>query len=1366
MACAPKNLTEDQVRAKALHNEFFGKITSESTPLEKRAALIKMRQHFKIIEVEGKFLNKITKKRLQVQEGEVVERYAGAVADFIISGRISDPNAEAFIRARGGKQETDAMNALSDSILAAETGTKIHSVVQSIIEQLVSAEKSELVHKNTEEGYGATLMSDSEMMNLLGINARRLGNLKKGVKEIFETIKETQKIIDPMGKVSILTEQFIADFNKDIGGTMDLFVMYSDGSVALFDYKSKNPPSTKVEWDATAREYKLIDEDWVPTYMYEALGRQLGATKDMLTSNLKVNKFRQIRGVPIHVRFKIKDKKLLKEGEIYLNEIVTLTMGYSQDALLEQIPITETLGNKELDMAVSKLEKVLHNYEIELQKGRLSPERREKLKTIVGRKRTALGKFTIRQDFRNVYEDFENLVKIYHSEVGIGLDINNKESKDYLNSKRLNEIIDEFSAYKSLLESSSNFFAELNMEGVPLGDYMENIRELRGRVSEVLSDLKRIRFDRTINAEDIDALMNMQSIGFMDSHFMMGKEFNQKILKMLHEKLSESNTQKILAVQSLEQEVIGGIMALQEWAKRNGTSLRGAYDMLTGEYNLIGKYTKELSDTIAQLRNANNIEGLKKIYTLKPDAQKTYQERLQDYKEGVNPTPQQLKNWNKRNSIEGALLSKRHVRIYYDFDSSIDSSSVYINEKFRELLKPENKELLDFWNMWTSKMEMFRDLLEITDYEVLPNNFLPWIRASIQDLTAYGMLGKNEIKEIAHFWGNVTSDDTLFGEDPTSTISRQVDIETGVERLGVPQFYLNPIKNNKGRIDSRLKLRDLGASLLAFGEMAYNYHYLTTIVEPHVEAMRDAIAMYGQRYESDMGVQQTDKSGRLLNIKDKLTSVSKKFEDELKYHLYGKKILDENKKWAKRLLNLKQFHSDYSLAGAWITWIGNASQVFGNTFVESQTAHFFSFKDFAKATRVAMGLASKEETDMYKKIIYFMEPHADMIRLKMKDIKATTMQKIFDSDTNYWGFRVAEHGVENIVTYAMFHTYGLHNGKVVRLKDASTPKGTKSFRELSKIVDNNLIIEGFKDSADNSKINVDAYADFRDRTRGVAKMIKGGMDSESQYGAQMYVGGKMFMHYKGWLPGMVSQRLSGLRYNNQTKTMHMGWWRAFTELELTPTEEGLLNYTFTKLLPSLAKLAGAILTVPTRMVGLEYKYKTSESRARRMFDAYLKKNIYDADIQKMNFEDFIQYQQGRIRALATEIFIMLSLYMAIGMMRRDWDEDGLPDWKASWASRTMFRITNRARRELSFLVSYKDWKQTITRSPIPATGVIFDIMRVFENTSYQLGDYVWSREEADKKGKGWLKETPKMIPWYKGVRTLDMLNDEFKKFEI
>ena len=1371
MGCTFKNLTEDQVRAKAEHEHFYGDLSIGSTAEQVSEALLKLRRDIKTVAVSADQIDPTHAKKMHLSAGEAVERYINEAREWLLSRRITDVNAIAWKKSMQGR--ASEVSKAPDSRIAAEWGTRVHNSAQNIMETLIENSKSAFLHKNSEDTYGYEKRSPLEAQKEWGLSKKQYERLEQGIKEILADITSLQKKIDPAGKAKIFTEQFLGDFLNDTGGMSDVLIVFSDGSIGLLDYKTKAPKTVgsfaKAE-KAGKDGFKISTRDWLPDYSKKDFERQIGVTKEIVRTRLQRDNIRISRIVPIHLQFELKQKEDRQKGEEYIDNLIHLSIG-SQDPFLKQIPILERASNAELDLVARKLEAVIHNYEIDFIQAKGDQEKRNRIYNILQNKKESLNSLLLDQDINTLYKDFRFIVDQYRNDVGELNDIdnptlkNNEPNPAYLDWKDLSSKIDELKAYKAILDSSEQFATELTMDGQPLGNYMQEINELGLKTDGLIHSLERKRMERTIEEADKPALMNMRGFSNLDKLFLRDKEFDQKVFRMLNEKTSQAEASRKLAMQKVEMEIKELKISLQDWAKRNGVSLWDAYEMVLGEKNIAAKHNAKLYEEIQTLLKTQDIEGLKKIYTLKENAEEKKKKMWNDLLRS-NPSPKEKAIWQKRFDLDNVLLNPKLNRLFYEFSDFAETAPEYLSDKYRELIKPGNEELLTFWNYWTEKMLLARDLLDLQSHEDLPYNFLPWIRGEINEMIASGDLGIEHLKGTAKFFATVTADTEGYGkiedvDKGTITVKNKVDIMTGIEKLQIPMYYMNPLKNSKGQIDAGLKSRDLPHSLYTFLSMAYNYHYYSTIVEPHVEALRDAIAMYGQQHTDGKGNLVKDAAGRVIKHVGAATDILEIYDRTVAHHVYDKKLQGSDPRLAKPILAAKTFHSAYQLGLGWLVWAGNFAQVYYNTFQEGYSNYFFSVGDLKDASMTAMGMKGKEALERYKALLYFFEPNSDITRLKARGLKSSQLQKIFTHDALYWGFRVAEHGVENLTLYAMLNNYGVVDGNIVRL--AQAPKGTKSILETSRIENGELVIDGIKELG--KDVNIKAYADIRGRATGVAANTKGGNSSENQYGAQMTLAGKMIMHYKGWLPGMVTQRFSNLRYNDLTKSLHQGTYKAFLQ-DSTDMEQGLVNMLGNQLLPNLAKLGMAAVTFPLELLfKAGYKYKTSESRARKLFENFLRQHKNDAEIQAITFEDYLEYQRSRIKALSAEVFTILTLYLAIAALRNDWDEDGVPDWTASWGSRTLFRLLNRARREISFMVSFEDWSYTIARSPVPSIGVILDAHRALKNSLRTTGDFVFDREGAEAKGRGYMTYTPRMIPAYKFVRSIDILDKEFQRFE-
>ena len=129
---------------------------------------------------------------------------------------------------------------------------------------------------------------------------------------------------------------------------------------------------------------------------------------------------------------------------------------------------------------------------------------------------------------------------------------------------------------------------------------------------------------------------------------------------------------------------------------------------------------------------------------------------------------------------------------------------------------------------------------DLKDYDELPDNFVPWLRADIvEQFFTNGLSASlaNFQRSIINIF-DIQDDNTIKG-NAYNTINK-INPETGEEMHSIPKLFLNPLKNKDGLIDKTLKSYDLSKSLYLFAEMAYNYQYMSEI-EGNVNALSQLV---------------------------------------------------------------------------------------------------------------------------------------------------------------------------------------------------------------------------------------------------------------------------------------------------------------------------------------------------------------------------------------------------------------------------------------------------------------------------------------------------------------------------------------------
>jgi hypothetical protein len=200
MGCVQVNLTAEEVMNARKNGSQFMQPSLNQTQAETMA--------------KGDLLNASVKK--------VNEKYF--VLDVPIKSRVSE-----YTKRKKGLGE-QSINA--DNDIKRDGGTFIHDIMKDLLEFHI---------------HGKGKIVDIKAKALAGnvkLNPNHFIELNKLAERTFKDIKRQQDLIDPKGKVEIRTEYFVADFLKDVGGTMDVFAVFSDNTGLIYDFKTsgRNDP--------------------------------------------------------------------------------------------------------------------------------------------------------------------------------------------------------------------------------------------------------------------------------------------------------------------------------------------------------------------------------------------------------------------------------------------------------------------------------------------------------------------------------------------------------------------------------------------------------------------------------------------------------------------------------------------------------------------------------------------------------------------------------------------------------------------------------------------------------------------------------------------------------------------------------------------------------------------------------------------------------------------------------------------------------------------------------------------------------------------------------------------------------------------
>jgi hypothetical protein len=113
--------------------------------------------------------------------------------------------------------------------------------------------------------------------------------------------------------------------------------------------------------------------------------------------------------------------------------------------------------------------------------------------------------------------------------------------------------------------------------------------------------------------------------------------------------------------------------------------------------------------------------------------------------------------------------------------------------------------------------------------------------------------------------------------------------------------------------------------------------------------------------------------------------------------------------------------------------------------------------------------------------------------------------------------------------------------------------------------------------------------------------------------------------------------------------------------------------------------------------------------------------------QRITYADFLKLKRSQIRAMVSELEILLLFSALIFSLGADWDEDGDPLYKDMWVLHKGYQVLNRVKTELTF--SYNPFSySTLVNNPIPLASLAGDAARIINNTLDETGDRIFGED--------------------------------------
>lgn len=1203
-------------------------------------------------------------------------------------------------------------------------GTFIHKIEQILVNRLMNGQP--ISERFTIDEAKADLLNDDEFVmgqkefgdELWALGSNGFMNLRDGVKGILDQIntksKEIQKLSNTQQGFTVFTEVSVYDEDSDTAGTIDLLVVYPNGTVGIYDYKSMN----------------FFKSKEVSTYKLQAFEIQLDWYKRILIQNYGVQDFAETRIVPIEVR-------LNSTGKV--SEINMDNKDY-----LEQIPIKEFTGNKSFDEELQKLygyidtlrAKLKQDYKDEGTKLRLFRIEKAVREIIINKEITFLN-----DEVKSMAEEFNNRSKIDSTSPGA----------NPITDEDLNEMIDFINNTKGIISRFDEYLgSNLTKEQAAMTDSLLGIiSKIEGRLFDKAGELA----NKVLPNQDINT--PHKQLGFFSRIFNPTFDIDSPIIKKIQKLIQDMSFSVVTELNTLVEEISAKKDNLEKWASSKGISLLDAYKLMINEKtgNLVSTLSSEYYADMNKQMAIGGIERtnwFNKYYTFdKAKFTDFYNRRLQEviiqYPGKYNQAKREaiLKSLNEKYNAEvnTSAINENNRFLKINLDKI---PKKYFNEKWLNIQAKGNEILKEFYDSYIDYNLKFAQL---TGRDI-NKNFVAEIRKdALSRAISNGLGSLFNVKGIFMEMMEVRAEDPMSGS---------VDTSTGEVIPAIPLLFTNPLtsglsssetkaieaqaaqKYTKGseeyleyarylfdRVtrDKGLKTKsyDLTHSLILFAKSAYTFKHLRES-EAYVKNLKYFVENGGGRTNiiDGGGAPITNKfTNKMMTVMGVPTSEVDLLENIIQGVWYGRSVLDKDRIFNeksvtdsegnvigrstgfsknKSIRNLMQYVSIRALGLNPFAAVGNMIGTRSNLMMLAIEGNAITKANLMQATTNAY-----KDREKYFAGVEILQPYAHNRANEIaNDLSATKLERMLTVDNAFILMKHPDEQIDRLITNSMLLNYGVSpEGRILNL--SKLPDKTKSLYEHLVKENNSWKFEG---------VSQEELAKFRVAIFKKANKIKGSTPEYMKASYSRTLTGQVLMHFRSWMPGLISTRFKDVSYDPEMEELDAGRFRVFWG-------ELVNSGGFAQGLKEFTTLATEVATF-----GYGGLKKTNIKASQIAFDKFKLTNPEEA--KQLTLDDFVQLRTAKLKGMAAELrmyFLMAMLVMlAKSMIPDDEKKDVMSVNFSRFVARNSYLMANRGFLELSFFLQPSSVKQ-ILKQPIPLASVLFDGELILRNTiteSYEL----------------------------------------------
>tara|TARA_R110002110_G_scaffold256422_2_gene472447 strand:- start:64 stop:2808 length:2745 start_codon:yes stop_codon:yes gene_type:complete len=864
---------------------------------------------------------------------------------------------------------------------------------------------------------------------------------------------------------------------------------------------------------------------------------------------------------------------------------------------------------------------------------------------------------------------------------------------------------------------------------------MASIKDIVDGAIEQLRDASNSELIQSSKSQQDPINIDYPQIGYWGNLWSEMSEVPHPIFRVTYQKFAKSFEKTRVTLQKTVEDVEKHKNELEKWSdlKYGKNNILKAYDMLKGPTgNLLDNYSPEFREEIDKRREAEDIKWFKDTFKVLPSALTEYKkmrnqqlsysksfiydEKSKSWKETDSSKEQRAKSlasWTSNFNIFDPSLTNRawlNDKILFRFAEPKNPKEHYSKE-YTEITKPENKALFDYYKMYKKYNKLFNGL---TDGRI-DENFISNAKDSILDSII------NNGFSMGQFYDSIQRGVLPFVEAETEGVIGPDG--KFVNQIPLP-YSSGSLKNAKGDEDFSLQSRDMSKSLLLLAGSVYNYRNMSDI-EGYVMAMKDYMLNTSDEIVLNKQGERADAATNPAMSKN--PGALDLFDMFVNYYLYGQGEQQAPTTYkgfspTKLIRTLQTVYSVKALGMAIVP--AAAARIAGgvNMYMEGVKSIHFTTKQL-KESDIAM-------VSDYKRFEYFVasiDPfQSGRFRQQLIDISAKPASKWLNMDTMFWFIRNADENMDAILSVAMSKNHGLNEeGQLKRLQQL--PDNAKSLWDmyLESYEEGGVLPEAFKQGTE-------AHRQFRERVKEVAKKFKGRMDGQNVIAINTLLAGKLVMHFRGWMPGILHERFKSKNYNRVLDILEegkfVGTWHGGSFKEEMEGERKLLDILVNtskrgiKALQTLAFLKKFTVSKKekARLEARNRWSKSQDAEYNRRREAitlefrHWQRKQSDPKVKDMDVEDYIKMRESSVKSTMAEVRAYLGLFAGLSLAGMKVGDDDEPLYKSNWATRKLFLILNRARLEMGFSMNPTELA-VFMGSIVPLVGLFEDIIKIGTN---------------------------------------------------